>query len=105
MNFHSWFRPIARGSREDSLITTRIEIAPEKLAMWKRPRAVITVPRTCGTAVQRNRLRRVLRSHLREKGDVGHLWIRLLGQHKLEKKILLRDWQPIVERALSKLPL
>jgi hypothetical protein len=132
-----WFRPLEKGSRFGPLIASPIIIYREErksLALRKLYKAansvnkeqpqiisrdlVVSIPGVCGTAVQRNRFRRMVKArfaksilrgirseeivesqeNIANKSPRGSqsrkgLWIRLLNRHRLGQKIQVRDWQ------------
>ncbi|MBS1986175.1 MAG: ribonuclease P protein component [Bdellovibrionales bacterium] len=93
-----WFRPLERGRKFGPLVFAPIGINEKR----KKTSAVITVPGSCGNAVQRNRFRRIVRAYLAKEGVLHKpVWIRLLAQYRLPKKILISDWEKDLKRGLD----
>jgi hypothetical protein len=138
-----WFRPNGRGTKHGSLIAGTIDIvsegpipagaiefdeesgSPRLLANRGRSGIkllVVSVPSSCGSAVQRNRFRRIVKARfakcftgerivgeklLERSAPSGEttdktthamarkkgLWIRLLNRHRLGRKIRQEDWK------------
>ena len=135
-----WFRPKGRGTKHGSLIAVPIDLVDERSShlgarkindetgapkLFGRNRRdglkllVVSVPSSCGNAVQRNRFRRIVKARFAKcftgQKIVGEktvspggeppnksfsseasrkgLWIRLLNRHRLGRKIQLEEWR------------
>jgi ribonuclease P protein component len=114
--FNAWFQPSDRVVRAAKTFTSIVEISKTK-RVW--PDVIVSVPRTAGKAVQRNRLRRVIKEQLKpdehrsvptNQNDGTQyssprkaLWIRIKPQIKLPRVIVAKDWLPEVRASLKSL--
>jgi ribonuclease P protein component len=114
--FNAWFQPSDRVVRAARTYASVVEISKTKRAF---PEVIVSVPRSAGKAVQRNRLRRVIKEHIKLdehrtvptiQNDGVHyssprkaLWIRIKPQVKLPRAILAKDWLPELSLSLKSL--
>ena len=110
-----WFRPLRRPQSIGPLLVAAAEIIPERQALKSlNIPLVISVPRSCGNAVRRNRFKRMVKAYAKDQLKTQNakeapskniLWIRLLNKHRLDRKIRLPEWEFSLEAAMrSKLP-
>ena len=97
----SWFLPQGRGCRQGPLVIVPVQVHEAKREA--RSKLIISVPRVCGSAVRRNRFRRIARAYIGPKQGRKDLWLRLLGQHRLDRCIRTEDWSGIFDKALGSL--
>ena len=113
----SWFRSEGKYSRSGSLVVSLVSISdlaklPEEALLKRQTRRslVISVPRVCGSAVQRNRFRRIVRAQLKKHlkatlPEKKGLWIRLQNDYRLPRNIHWEQWSLPIENALKRLGL
>lgn len=90
----AWFNTKGPTQRKGPLFVAPVEIndrrRKQKLSKKNRE-LIISIPRACGNAVRRNRLKRIFRAELLGQTQVD-LWIRLQHKFRLKPKILRSDW-------------
>lgn len=103
--FSGWFRPCAPSKRSGSLLFCGVEIQNNKI---KEDAIIISIPKSCGNAVLRNRFRRMIKGFLKRKlqhasppwsQDKG-IWIRLTKGFVIPKRVVLADWKADLEKIL-----
>ncbi len=110
-----WFRPISRSRAVGPLLVAPVEVIPERRhEACKKIPLVISVPRSCGTAVQRNRFKRIVKAVAQEKlktekleaqqeekaGPKNFIWIRLTNKHRLNRRAQMAEWRAHLNAAL-----
>jgi hypothetical protein len=89
-----WFRPERKGLVAGPLTISPVSISPEKLeAKGPAPVVIISVPSACGSAVQRNRFRRIIRGYYSLHTPPASLWIRLSNRCRLDRKIRIEQFE------------
>ncbi|NCN26341.1 ribonuclease P protein component [bacterium] len=100
MNEYRRFRPTGRGVRKSGVVVCPIEFGSQHRHM--RP-LIVSIPRTCGNSVKRNRLKRILKhslkTYLGSLPEGKGLWIRLLRQHKIQNPVTPQYWNRVLEQA------
>jgi ribonuclease P protein component len=86
-----------------------VDVVEEKELKWP---VIISLPKTCGPAVVRNRFRRMSRSYFTDLSQRDEwaltrkvLWIRLDRRYRLQKRIVLAEWKPLFEKMYTRLQL
>jgi len=129
--WNGWFRPLANGKKLGAFVVTLVEIQVNEskgdkrshedlLREFKRRRIIISVPKTCGSAVVRNRLRRVLRPLVNEAieahfgkcsasqsfaigtGSKKGIWIRVVKGQRLGSQMWAKKNKAEVQEFLDK---
>ena len=90
MRWLGWFRPLRRGSRKGKFIVSPVEVHPLKEKREKK-KIIISIPRACGSAVKRNKMRRYLKSYIESESNINSetkgLWIRVQKNYRLGRKL------------------
>jgi ribonuclease P protein component len=105
---YRWFHIKGGSVRVSAVSASWVDVDADRKLRWP---LIVSLPKPCGTAVTRNKFRRLCRSYFsdlsRKEGwnsERKVLWIRLDRRHRLEKKVTLQQWQPVFEKLLGKLP-
>ncbi len=96
----AWFMPQGPLKRSGPFFVSAIQVSQSRLDQKSKDggEIVITVPRACGNAVKRNKLKRIIREELSKRAKKD-LWIRLQSNFRLRSKICLSDWREAIKKA------
>jgi RNase P protein component len=108
-----WFRPEGRPQRVAGFVAGKIILLDENKIKNPKKHLVISIPKSSGNAVRRNKLKRKIRSFLElaRKNDLNKtqeakqfpVWVRLRGEFRIPEKIGLDFWKQDLKAVLTKL--
>ena len=102
MAWHGFFKPIEKSARAGDLVITKIALNKE---LVRHRKVVISLPRRSGKAVDRNRLKRVLKTKILEDHfellEKNGVWIRLQKGKKLERGFPVEPLKTSLDEILS----
>jgi RNase P protein component len=108
---HRWFQVTGASVRVGILSAAWVDVVEDhELGENQGKPVIISLPKTCGSAVLRNKFRRICKGYFsglsEEEGWASArkaLWIRMDRRHRLQKKVIQADWKPQLESLWQKL--